>query len=98
VLTEPRPEAVTAASRPILRRLPSLGQDACRSLAYEALSAAQPHLEAGEPQSGLTEKLRAAFDEYGLTPGQVAGVEGLCARLIEAAARRPYPAGKGRAT
>jgi hypothetical protein len=97
-MSEPRPEAVTAATRPILRRLPSLGPDRCRDLALDVLRAAQPHLEAGEPQAGLTEKLRAAFAEYGLTPGQQAGIESACARLIEATARRPYPGRKGKAS
>lgn len=79
-MTEPRAEAITAGSRPILHRLPSLGEEA-----------AQPHLEDRESQDELLEKLRAAFAEYGLSAGQAGGVEGACARLIEAAVRRPYP-------
>jgi hypothetical protein len=97
-VSEPRAEAITAAARPILRRLPSLGQDRCRDLASEVLRAAQPHLAEADSQGDLPGKLRCAMAEYGLTPGQVAGVEGLCARLIEATARRPYPGGKGRSS
>ena len=90
-MPEPRPEAVTAATAPLLRHLPSLGEDRCRILAAEVLAAALPHLEYRESQGVLAEKMRAAFAEYGLTPEQVAGVEGECARLIEETVRRPYP-------
>ena len=86
-----RAEAVAAGSRPILHRLPSLGEDCARNLAAEVLEAAQPHLEDRESQEKLVEKLRAAFAEYGLSAGQAGGVEGACAKLIEAAVRSPYP-------
>jgi hypothetical protein len=97
-MSEPRPEAVTAATRPILRRLPSLGPDRCRDLALDVLRAAQPHLAEADSQGDLLGKLRCAMAGYGLTPGQVAGIESACARLIEATARRPYPGGKGRSS
>jgi hypothetical protein len=90
-VSEPRPEAVTAATAPLLRHLPSLGADRCRNLAAEVLAAALPHLDDRESQDGLAEKMRAAFAEYGLSAEQVAGVEGECARLIEETVRRPYP-------
>jgi hypothetical protein len=95
-VSEPPAASVTAATRPILRRLPSLGPDRCRDIALDVLRAAQPHLAEADSQGDLLGKLRCAMAEYGLTPGQAAGIESACARLIEAAARRPYPAGKGR--
>lgn len=90
-MTELREDAIVAGSTPLLRHLPSLGEDRCRNLAAEVLEAAQPHLEDRESQEKLLEKLRAAFAEYGLSAGQAGGVEGACAKLIEAAVRSPYP-------
>lgn len=89
-MTGIRANAIEAGAAAILRRHPSLGDDGCRNLARDVLRAALPHLEDRESQDELAQKMRAAFAEYGLSPQQVAGVEGSCARLIEAAARRPY--------
>jgi hypothetical protein len=89
-VTAIREAAIDAGSAPIRRRFPSLGDDAAANLAGEVLEAAQPHLVARESQDEAHEALLKGLALAGLTPWQRGEVEGLCARLIEAAARPDY--------